>query len=192
MLDYNLDWKKVFYYDPESPSGLRWIKDRGKMKFGDIAGSKSYNDKKQTKPKCWDVRYGNCLYKAHRIVWVILNGSIDDDLVINHIDNNPHNNKADNLELVTQDVNIRRCSAHTGVGLQTNNISGINGVASIFDNETLVSYNASVRDYPDGQMTAYNFSVIRYGEDLALLLAETARNYMIKVNNSKGANYAIF
>lgn len=42
----------------------------------------------------------------HRIVWVTFNGRIPEGYEINHIDENPSNNRLDNLELVTHKENM--------------------------------------------------------------------------------------
>jgi len=51
------------------------------------------------------IRIDNCLYKEHRIIWVMNNGPISDGLVVDHIDRNPSNNKLGNLRLVSSSVN---------------------------------------------------------------------------------------
>ena len=45
-------------------------------------------------------------YYYHRIVWVIFNGmNIPHGLVVDHIDNNSHNNDPKNLQITTQQIN---------------------------------------------------------------------------------------
>ena len=153
---------------------------------GDIAGSKSFN--KDGKAKCWDLRYNGKLWKVHRIIHILLNEEIPQELVINHIDNNPFNNKADNLEVVCQTTNSRRMSCHTG-GLQSTNTSGFTGVSTVMRDGTLFGYSAAIHQ-ESGELKMFLFSVARYGEDLAFELARTSRVYMVEQRNKEGAGYA--
>jgi hypothetical protein len=189
-IDYNnKEWDINFYYDESCSSGLRWLVNSGYKHFGDIAGSKAYSDKLQTKPKCWDVRFENKLYKVHRIIWILHNGEIDNDLVINHKDNNPFNNKIKNLELVEQTLNMRRTSCHTWLMLQSNNTSGINGVATFLNKDGSIRAYSAVCRALNGEVKNFSFSVSRYGEQLALELAKQARDYFIKELNKNEAGY---
>jgi HNH endonuclease len=185
-----IDWVNIFYYDPESPSGLRWLIKSGKKNTGDIAGSKAWNDKEKEKPKTWEVRYQGKLYKVHRILCAIYDCNYSDDLVINHIDNNPFNNSLENLEVVDQSENMRKCSSHTGNRLQCNNVTGYNGVSERNLNGHLYAYSASYRDFPSGKQIVIDFPINKYGKELSLLLAKTCREYWIEKCNEKGANYA--
>lgn len=47
---------------------------------------------------------GKCCF-VHRLVWEAFHNHIPGGMVINHMDENPHNNKLDNLMLCTQKVN---------------------------------------------------------------------------------------
>lgn len=44
--------------------------------------------------------------RVHRFVWECFKGEIPEDLVINHIDGDKHNNRLENLEIVTTQENI--------------------------------------------------------------------------------------
>ena len=185
----NVNWSSIFYYNPESPSGLSWLVDSGWKRYGDVAGSKIWNDKDKTKPKCWDVRSGGRLYQAHRIIWILHNGEIDDALVINHKDNNPHNNLIENLELVTQEVNMRKCITHNKVIVQSNNSSGLNGVAVVRKDGIIIAYSATLHDAVSKKKKIITFSIARYGETLAKKLAETTRQFLIDDLKNKGILY---
>lgn len=51
------------------------------------------------------VRIDGRLYKEHRIIWVMNNGSIPNDYDIDHIDRNTANNRLNNLRLVNRSLN---------------------------------------------------------------------------------------
>lgn len=60
------------------------------------------------------VRINKRLYKAHRIVWALINGDMPTDKEIDHIDGNGMNNKAGNLRLVSRVENQRNLSRRQG------------------------------------------------------------------------------
>jgi hypothetical protein len=107
-LDFN-HLSENFYYDPESPSGLRWKRQvvRGKSgkivvkNIGDMVGSLSVEG-------YWHVGLGGKLYRAHRVVYLLLNGSIKETDSIDHLDFNRQNNKIENLVCTTNSLNSRR------------------------------------------------------------------------------------
>ena len=47
-------------------------------------------------------------YYCHRIIYECYNGLIKDGLVIDHIDGYPQNNKLENLQAITQNVNAKQ------------------------------------------------------------------------------------
>lgn len=49
----------------------------------------------------------NLAIKVHLLVWKTFNGEYDSKLQVNHIDNNKHNNRLSNLNLLTASENIR-------------------------------------------------------------------------------------
>lgn len=181
------DWSLYFIYDETSPSGLRWAVDRRCIKAFDPAGSKVYSDKSKMKPKCWDVRVDGKLFKAHIIVWVLNGYTYNHEFVINHKDCNPFNNKISNLENISQSDNMRRCKAHKG-DLQVNNTTGFTGVSTITRKGELFGFQATA-SLASGSNQAFFFSKERYGEELARLLAKTARDYQLATLESGGICY---
>jgi hypothetical protein len=123
-------WQDYVAYDETSPSHLRWSQTVGRggslRQAGDIAGSIS---KFGDNISYWRIGLHRTTYFNHRIIWHMFNGAIPNGLVINHIDNNPLNNKIHNLELVTQKGNSHRSSKHNGRGLGRLNTSGFLGVS---------------------------------------------------------------
>ncbi len=53
-------------------------------------------------------------YCSHRFVYEVFNGSIPDGLVINHINNVKTDNRLENLELVTQQENVKKGRGGSG------------------------------------------------------------------------------
>ena len=109
-VNYSVDFSTMFEYNEDSPSGLIWkIKPftfgRFNIQVGDKVGSMSRTSK--GKPKSWDTMIAGVKYKIHRIIWILHYGSIDESLVIDHIDRNPFNNKINNLRLVSCEENSK-------------------------------------------------------------------------------------
>ena len=53
----------------------------------------------------------------HRLIWVTVNGPIPDELQVNHIDENKHNNSISNLNLMTNTENQRWGKKYNRVGV---------------------------------------------------------------------------
>lgn len=89
---------ELFTLAPDTQTGLRWrIKPRRGVHIGDMAGA--------TFGKYAAVQINKVLYMAHRIVWIMVNGSIPDGMLIDHIDGNKKNNAIHNLRLSTNGSN---------------------------------------------------------------------------------------
>ncbi|EQB8059072.1 HNH endonuclease [Enterobacter hormaechei] len=79
--------------DGSCESGLRWKVDAGtRAKKGAMAGSLDNHG-------YYYVKIDGVKYKAHRLVWAIVNGEIPDGMSIDHIDRNTKNNKLNNLRV---------------------------------------------------------------------------------------------
>lgn len=139
-----------FYIDPECPSGLRWKKQRprSRSRAGDQAGSIL---QKTNNKKYWQVKLFDTVFKVHRIVYLLKNGSIDRNKVVDHIDGDGTNNKVENLRLVTYFEN-----AHNKVVSQNKKLSVKNvkesrrfyfGVFEVMGE--IVSLKVEKKDYPD-------------------------------------------
>lgn len=164
---------EFFYYDPTSPSGLRYAKNTYKnrgalIKSKDEVAGRIFKTK-DGKALCWRVNLNinkvKYTFKVHRIIWCLLNEEIDEDLVIDHIDNNPLNNNIDNLRLIAHHVNTRNKKPP-----RTRNSTGIVGISINKGNQ----YNAEIIDI-DGNRRSKSFSINKYGKEKALYLAAKAR-----------------
>lgn len=129
---HSLDFEvlsEYFCYDESSPTCLRWKKWNGQANHsrrdvGDVAGFVNKNGSY--------TRYKVSLHgkgmMVHRVVMILNGFELDKRQVINHIDTNPCNNKISNLEVVTKSENNRRTKMQVGIGLNSRNKSGVNGV----------------------------------------------------------------
>ena len=182
-LDYNIDWSKLFYYDETSPSGLRHSKDkRSGAKLGDVAGFRKFY--KNGAPQEWTIGANGAHYRGHRIIYHLLFGSIPENHVVNHIDNNPHNNKICNLEVCTVQENMQRTKNHNGcLESPWDSNFGILEEAHVkFDkklNKTYRTLYAKVRLTLDGKRKSKRFSYKKYGKVLAWEMARSFRNQLL-------------
>lgn len=99
----------LFYYDTTSPSCLRNKKSRGPAKANQVAGTR-HNE------GYYAISIKGKLYKAHRLVWELHNGTIPEGMVIDHIDRNKANNTIENLRCVYRAENRRNTDAVSATG----------------------------------------------------------------------------
>lgn len=105
------DFSEYLYYDPDSPSGLRWKVDiwvgkmfnRRAIKVGDVAGCSNKVHKYYT------VRLHRRGYRNHHIVLLLHGIEIPSGMLVDHIDGNKLNNRIENLRVVgLEDSNKNR------------------------------------------------------------------------------------
>lgn len=70
--------KEWFYISENSPSGLRWKKQRGRVKPGSVAGIKHSNR------EYWKVGFNKKSYRVHRIIYLLQTGNDPGDFLIDH------------------------------------------------------------------------------------------------------------
>lgn len=114
-LDCDMNWHDYFTYDDEH--GVLIWKLRPESHFKSkrshstwnarYAGKEAgrYGRKKNGLPKAVDVSVDRVPYKAHRIIWEMLEGPIEEGVQVDHKDTNPFNNRKSNLRLVTNQQN---------------------------------------------------------------------------------------
>lgn len=188
VLDYNtIRWADHFYYAEDSPSGLRRVYVSGGCKKDSVVGKMHYQ--KDGRPNAWVLKYKGVLYQVHRVIWVLLYGSISSELYVNHIDTNPFNNLKENLEICSPAENNRRCSQHVGLKNQKNNTTGVNGVSLSSSHENGREYFIASWQDINGEKQYKYFSVKKLGRDLAFNLAVQARKDAIKELRKQGFGY---
>lgn len=86
-------------YDTTSPSCLVWLKGR---RAGAVVGTK------KTKGY-WEVQVCGKKLRAHRLIWELHNGPIPEGYVVDHINQDPSDNRLENLRLAT--ISENNCNA---------------------------------------------------------------------------------
>jgi hypothetical protein len=186
----DLNWKEVVYYDPTSPSCLRWacnIPYKGtfgtkvsyKRVIGDVAGTYAKRDNR------YKIKFKQKAYMAHRVVYELFFGPIPDGLVIDHIDGDASNNVITNLRAVSHTTNCRNTKK------PKSNKTGVQGVALSL---ILDKYGKEHRYYNamhtrNGKLKNKYFSINKLGEQEAFRLACEYRAKMIEELNRQGAGY---
>jgi hypothetical protein len=179
-LDFDT-FNNMYYVDVTSKTCLRYKQnvyahDYGDIKYsiihkqGDVAGNKGTSG--------WQVCLKGKNYRVHRIVYLLTNGGISEDKVIDHIDGNHYNNLPSNLRQVDHTTNRRNTK------VDKRSVTSVTGVSYASNNKT---YRASISS--DVCRIARSFSVSKYGEQEAFRLACEWRKEQIKLLNEQGAGY---
>lgn len=181
----------MVYYDPSSPSGLRWKVERRRGKgytmllaaVGDVAGT---FDKAGG---YWKVCVDYVQYRCHRLVYALFNKGFDvadTSLEVDHFDGNRENNAIENLRAVTRVKNQRN------IGKAKNNKTGITGVMrheSSRGDKCYAYYRAVWSSLEGAKQFQKNFSILTHGEEEAFRLACEYRAKMFEELNAQGAGY---
>lgn len=192
VANYNLDIiKEWFVIDPESPSGITWKKTcySGKnqtipMKFaGEPAGAKEYGRKGE--PLAWRLTILGNRMQAHRAIWLLHYGSIEDGLVIDHLDGNPFNNKIENLAKKTTRAN------NQNLKLSVLNKTGVCGVFLENDKNGIPRSYTATWCNTDGFGCRKRFYFSRYkDEEAAFVAAKEFREAVIEELKASGMQYS--
>lgn len=179
--DYNsVEWKDHFYLDSTSPSGIKWLySPRNGMSIGAIAGNTFY---KANRRSAWQVMLKGKSYMVHRVIWIMINGHLSSDLIVDHLDGNPFDNSVSNLCCKTVQKNNRNKKKHR------NNTSGHTGVCIDVKAEGFTYFCAIWRSL-DGNSMCKRFRIEKYGHDQAKALAVAYRAEQISLLNAAGASY---
>ena len=114
-----------FIYDEDSPTCLIWKTGDRKGKYAGCIPTRE--DTLYVK-----IMIAGVMYLAHRIIWTMFNGPIPKDMVIDHLDRNPSNNRLSNLQLKTTAQNFRNRKK------SKKNTSGVTGVSAVKDRKGVV------------------------------------------------------
>lgn len=176
MQRVSMNFKEYLEYAEDSTTGLKWKIDRNnRVKKGGIAGSldKSTN--------YFRVSVNNKLYYCHRIVWDIVNGNIPEGYNIDHIDGNSMNNNVNNLRLADQKANVRN---------RKKNVANTKGITGVWFSKYSIcpAWYAGWTDL-SGKGRTKSFSVRKFGDENAFIMAWEYRKKMIKQMNEMGAVY---
>lgn len=179
-LDYNIDWSTSFELNEKSPSGLIKVKNGyGKPIIPYSVGTKIFQ--KSGDPGAWMIYFNKSRYVAHRTIWVMVYGSIDPSLVIDHLDGNPFNNSIGNLSLKTTADNARNARKYRS------NTTGTTGV-SITKVGGRYYYRVEWIEI-SGKIVKRAFSIDDLGDGTAKSLAIACRTQQIERLVSEGADY---
>lgn len=167
-------FNEMFEYSEESKTGLKWKTDRvdqyGRVtaKAGNDAGCLRFYKDQSPRNSCVYVN-GKSLY-CNRVIWIMFNGEIPDNMLIDHFDGNPHNNKIDNLRIGTNTLNSRNMKK------LTTNTSGVTGVSF---SKSANTWRACWHN-GKGRQSNKSFSVNKLGYDEAFRLACEYREKILK------------
>jgi len=179
--DYK-DLGKIFRVDSASLTGLYWIKWVDKrLKSPVIETNKEVGHLRFTKgvKSSIQVLVNGRSLQVHRIIWFLIHGSLPSvDMIIDHIDGDPHNNKIENLRLVSHKTNCENLSKYS------NNSTGVSGVY-LRKKRKYFAGSVSIK----GTVKNKHFSINKYGEEGAFRLACEYRAKMITELNLQGAGY---
>jgi len=179
--DHNvINWNDVLEENHNSRTGLVWKINVAAKRIGDVAGC-FWKDKKLN-ISYLKVGFNGKSWQGHRIIWIMRNGYVGEDEIIDHIDGNALNNSPENLRKVKIVFNSRNRK------MQTNNATGKNGVSIIKNKDKT---HAVARWYDEnGKQKGKWFSCDKLGQEVAFELACKYRDEMLNVLNNKGHNYS--
>ena len=188
--DYNLDWSEWFELDEKSPSGLVWNVPQyfkgtpNYTRVGQPVGSITKTKNNQYWVVGLSENYVRSTYQIHRIIWVMLNGSVSENNDVDHQDGDGLNNKHLNLREVPKSVNSRNKR------MRRDNTTGVTGVHYIPEpnrNPKNISdrYGGCVIDV-DGNALTKSYSIRLHGEETA---RQMAIDWYEKTRNETDTNY---
>lgn len=107
---------QLFAYDATT-GNLHWIVSRSnKVKAGSVVGSIKKSGYRH-------IGIGRAVYRAHRLVWIFHYGAVPSDKIIDHVNNDPSDNRIENLRLATMAQNKANSTK------PSHNTSGFKGVS---------------------------------------------------------------
>ena len=178
LMSYEM-FEKYLYIDKTSKTGLKWKVRMGvRGKIDTDAGNLIFD--KTNRPRSITVKINGTTYRASRIIWILHNKSLDSDMVIDHINNNPHDNSIENLRCVSLAENSRN-------RLRNHNTTTEHVGIYLFNHEKYTRFSASVS--ANNKHYTKSFSVIKYGSQVALQKAIEWRIQMLEYLSTIGITY---
>lgn len=172
-------FENYVYVDNTSKTGLKWKTKMGaRGKIGTDAGNLTFD--KMQRPRSITVKINGITYKASRIIWTLSNKFLESDMVIDHINNNPHDNSIENLRCVSVAENSRN-------RLRNHNFQNEHVGVHFHKHSKYPRFLASVSI--DNKSYTKSFSVLKYGYEVALQKAIEWRSDMLKNLVQFGINY---
>lgn len=173
-----------FKYSESSPSKLERIKGvwTGTYFKGELGDAGYIYDYKRLNCKYWKVKFKLKGVLVHRLIWVLFNGDIPENMVIDHIDGNTLNNSIDNLRCVSKKLNCLNRKKSKA------NSSGATGIHRFKDNKQGYEGYRSTVAY-NGKQVHKNFYFHKHSEQEAFRLATEWRKARIAELNEQGAGY---
>lgn len=169
-----INWNDLVYYDEESPTFLKWKYSYGYGKSRTIKDNKAGYIHKATKSAC--IKYKGDSYFVHRVIWILFNHNISEDLVIDHIDGDRLNNNISNLRLIRQEINVKNAKKYK------TNKTGVPGIT--FRNINNWDYYIATWYNENRNRQSKAFSCNIYGYKTAFELAKDFRfKKMVELNN---------
>lgn len=180
VYDFNI-LNETFYYDPDSPSGLRYKKNV--YHYSKVIFNKA-DDAGYTSSHChgyWKVAFKGVKYFAHRVIMVLFGHNVV-GYDVDHIDRDRSNNNVNNLRLVSKQQNMRNKTKYS------NNTTGLVGVSLKYKDGIQVAIVATWRE--NGKHRTRSFSINKYGYIEAIEKARNHREAMLLILASNDEHYS--
>lgn len=183
----SVDFSQYVYYSETSPSGLRWKNTTFSGKHRTVVSTVEDQPCGTLSTKLsWKLSIKGKVYLAHRVI-IALNRKLSADMVVDHINGNPSDNRLENLRIVTHKVNSRNRSLTRKSNAEK---LGVSFVELVNGSKTNINYYYMAFAYTlCGKSVSKKFSVKKYGLLPAFTMACQWREDKIKELNEQGAGY---